>query len=141
MPFEIFTAHHNVTLSQVASLSRMNLRSPYTDAILADSDVPTTGTAISVFTLTAMYGHYDCSIRCHDLGNQLWSVVVSCGQSLLSRLAVKPTILSLSLCDADADGHSRRRRSHTEMYKSNRILRKSCVVCTSKIMQHLTMFL
>ena len=40
MPFEIFTAHHNVTLSQVASLSRMNLRSPYTDAILADSDVP-----------------------------------------------------------------------------------------------------
>ena len=41
MPFEIFTAHHNVTLSQVASLSRMNLRSPYTDAILADSDVPT----------------------------------------------------------------------------------------------------
>ena len=40
MPFEIFTADHNVTLSQVASLSRMNLRSPYTDAILADSDVP-----------------------------------------------------------------------------------------------------
>ena len=41
MPFEIFTADHNTTLSQVASLSRMNLRSPYTDAILADSDVPT----------------------------------------------------------------------------------------------------
>ena len=40
MPFEIFTADHNTTLSQVASLSRMNLRSPYTDAILADSDVP-----------------------------------------------------------------------------------------------------
>ena len=43
MPFEIFTADHNTTLSQVASLSRMNLRSPYTDAILADSDVPSHG--------------------------------------------------------------------------------------------------
>ena len=48
MPFEIFTAHHNVTLSQVASLSRMNLRSPYTDAILADSDVPSIGIGIVV---------------------------------------------------------------------------------------------
>ena len=47
MPFEIFTAHHNVTLSQVASLSRMNLRSPYTDAILADSDVPSYGTTLN----------------------------------------------------------------------------------------------
>ena len=50
MPFEIFTADHNTTLSQVASLSRMNLRSPYTDAILADSDVPNMV--------------YDCSVRC-----------------------------------------------------------------------------
>ena len=48
MPFEIFTAHHNVTLSQVASLSRMNLRSPYTDAILADSDVPTLALALAL---------------------------------------------------------------------------------------------
>ena len=40
MPFGNFMTDHNTTLSQVASLFRMNLRSPYTDAILADSDVP-----------------------------------------------------------------------------------------------------
>ena len=51
MPFEIFTAHHNVTLSQVASLSRMNLRSPYTDAILADSDVPTISIGIGIIAI------------------------------------------------------------------------------------------
>ena len=40
MPFGNFMTDHNTTLSQVASLFRMNLRSPYTDTILADSDVP-----------------------------------------------------------------------------------------------------
>ena len=49
MPFGNFMTDHNMTLSHVASLFRMNLRSRYTDAILVDSDVSTMGMAMGTW--------------------------------------------------------------------------------------------